>query len=86
MLMTMLCECDSGCRETIEIDSTVLERAIQTNYSILSNHCQFGPNPADILIENAEAYAIYREVNKPLGEIMTLTERLRPRVPPRLIR
>ena len=84
MIITMLCECDQGCREEIEIDADLLGKAIRSNCSVLSNYCPFGPNSEQTVVEVASEYAIYHRPDIHLDEgIEILPERLRPRLPRR---
>ena len=84
MIITMLCECDQGCREKIEIDSDLLEKVIRSNCFVLSSHCQSGPNPEQAVVEATSEYAIYSRPVVSLGEgIVTIPERLKPRFPRR---
>lgn len=60
--MKCLCECDSAdCRELFEI---TVKEAIQIRnkgHVMIASTCNYGPGPADSLIEKRKEYSIYVE-------------------------
>lgn len=61
--MQLFCECNSfDCREVIEILFREANLIKSLGQIIISNSCQVGPEPADILVKKYENYTVYRDV------------------------
>jgi len=60
--MKFACECASmGCKKVIELSVEEMLEIRQQGCIIISSDCERGPEPEDILVEEKEGYAIYRE-------------------------
>lgn len=61
-IVHVLCECNSNCTKSVQLELEVLRKIVAANYIVIVAGCTKGPSKSDVLVEERAGYSLYMQV------------------------